>query len=245
MSRFAPLGLLVAVASGVVSAPTASEFAARNAAPAVDLALVLAIDASGSIDDQIWRLQMQGYADAFRHPVVEAAVRAGGRGGAIAVTVTQWSGSEYQAQVVDWTVIDSHAAALALAARLARLGRLVPAGATSVSGAIDHAVALLAAAPVRARRQVIDVSGDGEGRDGRPASAARDDALARGIVINGLPIRHYEPWVESWYAANVVAGPGSFLVVADDFDSFAEAVRRKLAREIAGTDSPGRFAKVP
>ena len=218
---------------------------AQAGARTVDLALVLAIDASGSIDDTTWKLQMDGYAAAFRHPAVQAALRAAGRSGTIAVTVTEWSGAQSQAQAIAWTLLDSAEAAQALAAQLGALGRIVPAGATSVSGAIDHAARLLMTAPARARRMVIDVSGDGEGRDGRPAADARDQAVARGIVINGLPIRHYEPWVETWYAENVVAGPGSFLIVAEEFDSFGEAVRKKLAREIAGREPPREARRVP
>ena len=107
-------------------------------------------------------------------------------------------------------------------------------GSTSISGAIDYSVGLLAQDPFKAQRQVIDVSGDGANNAGRPAAAARDDAVAEGIVINGLPILTVEPYLAEHYNAEVIGGPGAFMIAIGSYDQFAEAIVRKLVTEIAG-----------
>jgi hypothetical protein len=202
------------------------------AATAVDLELVLAVDASGSVNQTRFELQRQGYAAAFRDDRVIRAIAAGSHG-AIAVTVMQWTGPTLHVAVIDWTLVRDRASAGALADRIAAVPRQLFGGGTSLSGAIDHAMALLSADPYRGDRRVIDISGDGSNNRGRPATLARDEAVRQGVVINGLPILSVEPDLDLWYRENVIGGPGAFLVVAQDFDAFAEAIVSKLVNEIA------------
>jgi len=200
----------------------------------VDLQLVLAVDASGSVNQYRFDLQKQGYAEAFRNPRVLKAIRSG-IAGAIAVTVTQWTGPDLQIQVIDWTVIKDERSASAFAAAIEDTPRQLFSGGTSVSGAIDHGATLLldSARTFPGARRTIDVSGDGANNRGRPAHLARDDAVRNGITINGLPILALEPNLDRYYYDNVIGGPGAFMVTAQTYETFAEAVLKKLIIEIA------------
>jgi hypothetical protein len=217
-----------------------------GAAPAfaqavVDLQLVLAVDVSGSVSDERFRLQQQGYARAFRDWRVLEAIRSGGAQ-AIAVTMTQWTGPSQQAQVVAWMVVSDETSMLALADAIERTTRQLYGGGTSISGAIDHAVTLFPDSGVRSGRQVIDVSGDGANNRGRPAADARDDAVQKGITINGLPILALEPGLDQYYQNNVIGGANAFMVVAESYETFAEAVVRKLITEIAALSAEVKTA---
>jgi Protein of unknown function (DUF1194) len=203
-----------------------------QAASPVDLALVLAVDVSRSIDDEEFELQRAGYAAAFRDRRVISAIE-NGSVGAIAVTYMQWSGARQQIQVIPWTIIRDAAGAERLAKQLATADRAITAGSTSVSGAIDTGVALLRQSEVAATRRVIDVSGDGSNNNGRLPIYARDEAVASGITINGLTILNDEPLLDVYYRDNVIGGPGAFVVTTEDFDQFASAILAKLIREIA------------
>jgi hypothetical protein len=203
-----------------------------RAAGEVDLLLVLAVDASWSVDAPRFELQRQGYADAFRHPRVAAAIGSG-RHRAIAVTMFQWTGPQMQSLAVPWTALDRPAAIERFADAIESAPRQLFSGGTSISGAIDAGVRLLAAAPFRGERRVIDVSGDGANNRGRPAPAARDEAVARGIVVNGLPILDLEADLATHYRDHVIGGPGAFAIPAEDWRSFAAAILNKLVREIA------------
>jgi len=209
-----------------------------RAQTAVDLALVLAVDVSGSIDQTRFELQKQGYAAAFRNPRVVGAIRSGASQ-AIAVTMFQWTGPELQVQVVPWTLIGSQAAANGFAAAVDGTPRQLFAGGTSISGAIDYGVRLLDDAPFRGTRRVIDVSGDGSNNRGRHVHLARDEAVAAGICINGLPILALEPHLDRYYYDSVIGGAGAFVVAAENYETFADAVLKKLITEIAGL--PGAF----
>ena len=214
--------------------------AARDAAAqdrTVDLQLVLAVDVSGSVSQERFELQRDGYAAAFRHPHGLAAIRSG-FSGAIVVTMTQWTGPALQYQVVPWTRISDAASADRFAAAIAEAPRALFGGGTSISGAIDHAMTLWRGAPHAADRRVIDVSGDGANNRGRPAHVARDEAVATGVGINGLPILALEPGLDRYYETNVIGGPNSFVVAAQSYEIFAEAVRRKLILEIAALPTP-------
>ena len=200
---------------------------------AVDLQLVLAVDASGSVSEERFQLQQRGYAAAFRDPRLLEAISAGATG-AIAVTMMQWTGPALQVQVVPWTRIDSAASLRAIADAIEATPRQLFGGGTSISGAIDQAVALIARSGFASGRRIIDVSGDGANNRGRPAREARDDALRAGVGINGLPILTLEPDLEKYYLDNVIGGPGAFVVVARSYESFAQAVKKKLFTEIAG-----------
>jgi hypothetical protein len=202
----------------------------------VDVALVLAVDASGSISEDRLSLQIQGYLDALRHPSFIEAVRGGYRG-RIALTFVEWTDARRQEQVVGWRVIEGAADANAFAQAVSAALRPLP-GWTSVSGAIDFSAKLLFASRYTATRRVIDVSGDGANNDGRSVTEARDAAVRAGITINGLPILEVEPELEAYYRANVIGGPDSFVVVARDTGSFGEAILRKLLVEVAGILPP-------
>jgi hypothetical protein len=198
----------------------------------VDLQLVLAVDASGSVNQTRFELQKQGYVEAFRHPRVLSAIRSG-MTGSIAVTMTQWTGPFQQIQVIPWTLLKDEATVNAFADAIEKTPRQLFGGGTSVSGAIDHAALLFPGAPYRGFKRVIDVSGDGSNNRGRPAQDARDDAVKNGIIINGLPILSLEPYLDRYYFEQVIGGPGSFMVPAESYETFSAAVLRKLILEIA------------
>jgi len=205
----------------------------------VDLALVLAIDTSGSVSEARMALQTNGYADAFGSPSLLCAVRKG-RHGRIATTFVQWSDSDRQTQAVDWTLVSDAETAQGFSRALVEAVRPTP-GWTSISGAIDYSTRLFARSGVAATRRVIDISGDGANNDGRPVREARDAAVAAGITINGLPILEVEPQLDRYYRDHVVGGPGAFIVAVHDLGDFAGAVLRKLLVEVAGIDAPLRF----
>lgn len=228
--RALPRRRLVGGAAALAMAGAAGP--ARASSGSFDLLLVLAVDASWSVDTARFELQRQGYADAFRHPRVAAAIAAGSRR-AIAAAMFQWTGPEMQALAVPWTALDGPAAIEGFAAAIEDSPRRLFSGGTSISGAIDAGMRLLAAAPFRGERRVIDVSGDGSNNRGRPAPAARDEAVASGVVINGLPILDLEPTLAEHYREQVIGGPGAFAIAAEDWQSFAAAILNKLVREIA------------
>jgi hypothetical protein len=190
-------------------------------------------------------LQRQGFIEAFRSPVVHDAIRKGMLG-RVSVIYFEWAGSSHQQVIVPWTTIDGSEGALAFADRLSRQppGR---ASYTSVSGAIDFGIELLRQSNVQATRRVIDVSGDGANNDGRPVTLARDEAVAKGVAINGLPIMLKRP-TSSWdvenldlYYRDCVGGAGSFLVPVRERSHFAAAIRTKIIREIAETPGTALF----
>jgi hypothetical protein len=214
---------------------------AARAAEEVDLQLVLAVDASGSVDMYRFELQKRGYAAAFRNPKVLAAVRSG-ISQAIAVTMHQWTGPRLQVHVVPWMVVkDAASAAIAIE----KAPRRLFSGGTSISGAIDYSRLILAQSPFTATRRTIDVSGDGANNIGRPAKIARDEAVRDGITVNGLPILSVEPNLDTWYFENVVGGPGAVMVPAENYESFAEAILKKLIIEIAANEDDRREGGPP
>ncbi len=161
---------------------------AQAADNVVDLQLVLAIDASNSVSDERFQLQKQGYVSAFRNPQVIKAIMSGGEQ-SIAVTMMQWTGPFTHVQVVPWMMVRDAASSHALAEAINNSEReLFGGGGTSISGAIDQGVALLSQSPYKSQRRTIDISGDGANSSGRSVVRARDEAVAQGIGINGLPI---------------------------------------------------------
>jgi hypothetical protein len=206
----------------------------------VDLALVLAVDISNSMDPEEQELQRQGFVEAFRSPLVHEAIR-NGMLGRVAVTYMEWAHSTIQHVVVPWTEIETAEEAMSFADRLAG-GLIRRSPRTSISGAIDFSVGLLAQRQGEALRQVIDVSGDGANNQGRPVTQARDDALAKGITINGLPLLLKRSTGSSWDVENldehyrdcVIGGPGAFMIPVRERAQFAEAIKTKIIREIAG-----------
>ncbi|HSZ92776.1 MAG TPA: DUF1194 domain-containing protein [Acetobacteraceae bacterium] len=204
---------------------------------AVDVALVLAVDSSGSISEQRLTMQIQGYVDALRHPSFVEAV-GGGRRGQIGLTYVTWTDARRQEQVVPWRVIKDQLSANAFAQAIHDALRPLP-GWTSISGAIDFCTGLLMSCGYIATRRVIDISGDGANNDGRPVTEARDAAVAAGVTINGLPIIEVEPNLEQYYRDNVIGGPDAFVVVAGESAAFGSAILRKLLVEVAGIRLPG------
>src|SRR6476659_1577118 len=214
-----------------------------RAAEPVDLLLVLAADVSRSVDSQKFQLQREGYAAALANTRVLEAIQSGRRG-RIGVLFLEWSGFGNQKVVIDWTVVDGPKTAQAFGDRLLESPRSF-ADRTSISGGIDAAVAQLARAPFEAQRHTIDVSGDGTNNAGRDIGQARDEALALGITINGLVILSDTPlpWnpehtnppggLAKYYRDNVTGGPGSFVLEAKDFNSFGQAIIKKMIAEIA------------
>ena len=217
---------------GILGAASLLLSTANAQAQAVDLQLVLAVDASGSVSADRFELQKQGYVDAFRHPRVLAAIRSGGAQ-AIAVTMVQWTGAWMHVDAVKWTRIADEASAQAFAGAVDEFPRKLFSGGTSISGAIDYAVELFPQSPFKGARRVIDISGDGVNNRGRPVTNARNDAVKAGIVINGLPILALEPALDHYFEANVIGGPGAFVVAAKDYQSFSAAILQKLIVEIA------------
>jgi hypothetical protein len=213
--------------------------APQAAAEPVDLELVLAVDVSRSIDDVEAKLQRDGYIDAFTNQRVIDAIQSGPVG-AIAVTYVEWASYEYQRTMIPWTRIADRVSAENFASQIAELPRVAMSW-TSISGAIDYSRTLFGAGGFTGARRVIDISGDGSNNSGRPADVARDEAVARGIVINGLPILNDRPNfgrppqrdLDAYYESNVIGGPGSFLIPAEDFNAFGAAILNKLIREIA------------
>ncbi len=218
--------LLLASGAAWAQAPAAGQ-------NAVDLQLVLAVDASGSVNQTRFELQRHGYASAFRNPRVVEAIAAGSSH-AIAVAMVQWTGPSLHVQVIDWTRASDAKSAEALAAAIDAAPRRLFGGGTSLSGAIDYAMTMLASSPYHGSRRIIDVSGDGSNNAGRPAATARDEAVRAGVVINGLPITWIEPGLDLYYRDNVIGGTGAFVVPVDSYDNFADAILNKLVTEIAG-----------
>ena len=201
-------------------------------AQVVDLQLVLAVDTSGSVSEPRFELQKQGYVAAFRSPRLLQAIGSGPTR-AIAVTMVQWTGPTLQVQVVPWMLVNDQVSMRAVADAVERAPRHLFGGGTSISGAIDHAMTLFPKSEFQGARRIIDVSGDGANNRGRPAPAARDDAVRAGASINGLPILTLEPDLERYYWNNVVGGPGAFVIAAESYETFADAVLKKLVIEIA------------
>ena len=230
--------LALAFAALVLRPAGAQSQAAPPGAPTpadVSVALVLAVDTSGSVSMGRFELQKQGYAAAFRNPQVLNAIRSLGTQ-SIAVTMFQWTGPMLHVVVADWTLIRDAASAAAFAGAIDAAPRQLFGGGTSISGAIDYARGLLAQSPYRGARRIIDVSGDGSNNSGRSAPAARDEAVADGISINGLPILTVEPGLDVYYRDNVIGGAGAFMIPVANYDNFADAVLKKLINEIAARE---------
>jgi hypothetical protein len=209
----------------------------------VDLALVLAVDISYSMDTEEQALQREGFAEAFRSSLVHDAIR-GGMLGKIAVTYMEWAGTNDQKVIVPWTVLDNPESLMAFAEKIASTP-LRRAQRTSVSSAIDYSVQLLNESGLAATRQVIDVSGDGPNNQGRVVTQARDEAVAKGIVINGLPLMLKKPGyldipeLDAYYKDCVIGGQGSFMIPVRDLDQFPQAIKTKILLEVSNLTLPG------
>ena len=223
-------------ATVIAACLSCTQAVAEAKSASVDVELVLAVDVSRSMDEEEFRLQRAGYVAALRHPDFIAAI-ASGHHRRIALTYFEWAETVRPDSIVTWRVIDSAESAERFASEL----EARPFGGlrgTSISGAVDFGTGLFPQNHVTGERQVIDVSGDGPNNIGRPVAEARDDAVDRGITINGLPIlvrpsptfKH----LDRYYAECVIGGPGSFMLPIYDPSEFATAIRRKLILEVSG-----------
>jgi Ca-activated chloride channel family protein len=204
--------------------------AATTDAPACGLELVLAMDVSRSVEKSEFELQMNGLASAFRDPEVAEAIT--WITGGVMATVTQWSGPEAQSQTVPWTHLTDAAGAAVFAATIESQVRTDFASYTAIGEALFHANSLSAANPRRCKRRVVDVSGDGANNRGRPALQMAEALAASGVTINGLVILGAWPDPAEFYLRNVVRGDGAFMETAANFADYADAIKRKLLREL-------------
>jgi hypothetical protein len=237
MGPLFPKFLFLAALFCVLASPPA------RAAP-VDVELVLAVDASGSVDEEEYALQRAGYAKAFSHPRVIDAIRNGVHR-AIAVVYIEWTGPGLYEVIADWTLISDARSGKAFADLLFTAPRELFSGGTAVGDAIIHSATLFDDNGFEGARRVIDISGDGPTNKGRPASWARDEAVRQGITINGLPIIDEYFGLHVFFLDHVIGGPGAFAIPAKDFASFQSAVLSKLIHEIAGVAPPPRPGKAP
>ena len=228
---------LFAAATFALAAFSSGAFAAEQ----VDLELVIMTDVSGSIDNREAYLQRKGVADAFRSEEVIRAIRAGSLG-RIGVAYVDFSSRFYNKIIVDWRIIHDEETAIGMAETLMSLPRTFGRG-TSLSDAIELGIALLETNDLEGFQRTIDLSGDGPNNRGRPITELRDEAISKGITVNGLPIM--DPYgfdvildLDLYFSNCVVGGRSAFLQVAEGFDDFARAMRRKLVLEIAGL-TPG------
>lgn len=224
---------------------------ASYGAEAVDLALILAVDVSESVDKREAAAQRRGYVDAIKAPDVVETILSGRRG-RIAMTYVEWAGPDHLFVILDWAIIDSLASANEFAARLDRQ-EITQGYTTSITSLLRQTPAIFSRLPFEADRRVIDISGDGPNNDGGYVLHARDRLIEAGVTINGLPILNDRPApsgyprledLSGYFEHCVVGGVGSFQISAETFQDFATAIRLKMVQEIAGRFEPARQARV-
>jgi hypothetical protein len=220
--------------------PQLAQQRVETEANAVDVQLILAVDVSYSMDMDELAIQREGYAQAIVSRDFLQALKTGPHG-KVAVTYFEWAASSDQKIIIPWRVIDGPESADAVAAEILKTP-IRRASRTSISGAIYFAMPLFEESPYKGLRRVIDISGDGPNNNGAPVTIARDEALSKGIIINGLPIMVKEPSystmdidnLDYYYEDCVIGGPGSFVLSIKDREKFKEAIRTKLLMEVAG-----------
>jgi hypothetical protein len=228
-----PAGLLALLAL-LAGIPTAA--AADDHLPPVDAAIVLAVDASGSVDAEERVIQRDGYADALRHTDLMRAITAG-RHGRVAFSYFEWAGFVRTTTLIPWRVVDGPESAAALASEIAGLA-MPSARGTSIARAIEFGTVLVDDDSLGDAKRIIDISADGPNNIGPPVTEARDRALARGITVNGLPILvrpsrgMYD--LDVYFADCVIGGDGAFLLAVRTREELAFAIRRKLILEVSG-----------
>jgi len=220
--------------------------AALAQGPPVDVALVLAVDASGSISQGEFQLQKQGIAEAVTSPRVLSAIQ-GGQLRRLAIAYVEWGGPGNAQTVVGWHIVEDAASAALFAQALLEARRSAQ-GYNAIGDAILHSAALLGSCPCEALRRVIDISGDNSDRLSLvPAPAARDQAVAAGITVNALAILQSDlvgprgkPLLVESYENEVIGGPGAFVLPAENREAFTEALLDKMVLEISGlAPAPG------
>jgi hypothetical protein len=226
------------------------QLADRDGAPTVDIELILAVDVSYSMDMDELAVQREGYANAIASKEFLQALKTLPNG-KVAITYFEWAASNDQKIIIPWRLIDGPESADAIADEILKTP-VRRASRTSISGAIYFAMPLFDESPYKGLRRVIDISGDGPNNNGAPVTPARDEALSKGIVINGLPIMVKEPSYSTmdidnldWYYEDcVIGGPGSFVVPIKDREKFKEAIHTKLIQEIANLTPPHKVVPV-
>lgn len=233
-----------------IAAPRGPQLAQQSGVTPVDVELVLAVDVSYSMDPDEQQLQREGYMAAITSPEFMQALKHGMHG-KVAITYFEWAGIHHQQIIVPWRVIDGPESADGFAADIAR-ARYTRASRTSISGALLFGMPLFEGSGYRGIRRVIDVSGDGVNNNGPLVTVARDEVLAKGITINGLPIMIKRPnaatmdieELDVYFEDCVIGGPGSFVIPIKERNQFKEAIRTKLVLEIAGRVPPARVVPV-
>ena len=223
--RLLPLVLLV-------DPPTAWSQEKLHGAHLVDLELALLVDVSSSVNDQEYRLQAEGLAAAFRDPRVIGAIRTSAPRG-IAVGVVQWADARHQVLSLRWSLVRSEADALRVADELAVMPRLIHSGHTAPGDALIYGLGQIETNRYDGLRRVIDLSGDGRTNDGQPLRGARQLVLEAGVTINGLAILNEIPLLASYFRDRLIGGEGAFVMTAQDYGDFAQAMIKKLVREIS------------
>lgn len=239
-------GLLGGDVAGI-AAPSPTALAQAKAEPQVDVELVLAVDVSYSMDLEELAIQREGYAQAVTSAEFLKALKSGPNG-KIAITYFEWAAANDQKTIISWRIIDGPESADAVAAEIMK-APLRRASRTSISGAINYGMQMFAENPYKGLRRVIDVSGDGPNNNGELVTIARDAAIAKGVIINGLPVMVKQTsyvtmdieQLDYYYEDCVIGGPGSFVIPIKERAKFQEAIRTKLLLEVAGLQPEGRL----
>lgn len=224
------LGLLI---TGLALADYTHRTAKAQMPEGYDLALVLAIDCSFSVDFREFRLQMEGLARAFQDPEVQAAITRGPHG-RIAVAAMQWADDRNQTVIMPWTTLDSAAAAETFGRTLETMPRNLLEGGTAIGSALQLSARLFGKLPMPATRRVIDISSDGRNNVGPLPEHVKPQVAGQGVTINALVIVNEWPGLDEYFSANVIAGDGAFVIVANDYEAYAKAMIEKLLREMTG-----------
>jgi hypothetical protein len=238
--------IVAITALGGLAAPISGPMLAQKSAMPVDTELVLAVDISYSMDPEEQALQREGYMQAISSREFMQALKAGANG-RISITYFEWANFGDQRIIVPWRLIDGPEAADAVVSEIAR-APYRRSSRTSISGALTFAQPLFESSPYHGIRRVIDVSGDGANNNGPPVTIVRDEVLAKGITINGLPIMLKRPnlvtmdieELDVYYEDCVIGGPGAFVIPIKEREKFTEAIRTKLVLEVAGRTPAAR-----
>ncbi|MGI9481819.1 MAG: DUF1194 domain-containing protein [Hyphomicrobiales bacterium] len=196
------------------------------------LALVLAIDVSGSVNWDEYRLQMRGLSEALRAADIAHAIRFPGNKGIMA-TVIQWSGEPHQRQIVPWSYLSTQQSITEFADKIDAAERSYRNFSTAIGNALIYSASQFGHLPRTCARRAIDVSGDGRSNEGINVVEIRNSVAASGITINGLAIKGADKELTDYYRANVIGGPNAFVLSAESFKDYPETIRRKLLREIS------------
>lgn len=235
LRRFCPLASLrriyLPVSAAVLIVGT-SMFAPARSQEQMDLHLVLAFDASASVNDVEFDIQRTGTVRALRHPSVQTAIEQAE--GGVALSIVQWSSISLQVLGLDWAVLRTSEDVEAFADQVHAMPRKLSGGGTMVHSGLEFAARQLDAAPGTARRRVIDLSGNGRADNHDKMVEIRDLLVRDGVVINALAIEEHNDDLTSYFYSFLIGGPAAFVITADEFDDFFDAMRIKLYREIRG-----------